>query len=136
MIMVDAADASNKSGRDRLKKYRYKIEDAARKEAKLVNWVKLEEGADLFVELVYARPVSHLRKDLTLRKGKPIHKQSKPDLDKLLRAINDALGEAEIFGDDSQVVSVRISKRYAKPEEVHGIVIEVRPSALGLAGLL
>lgn len=135
MIIVDAADVSNKTDRDRLKKYREHVAAVARKEAQAIGWKMLEGGVDLEVTILYQRPDGHLKKNRSLRKGRPVHKQSKPDLDKLLRAINDALAMAEIFKDDSQVVNVAIHKRYAKDGEVHGALIVVRETPLGLAGL-
>lgn len=136
MIMVDAADVSNKTNRDRLKKYRRRVALEAEKSAKLVGWEKLEGGVDLSIWLIYRRPESHLKVSGALRKGKPIHKVSKPDLDKLLRAINDGLAMAGVFGDDSQVVNVAIRKRYARATEIHGVKITARATPTGLAGLL
>ena len=44
MIIVDAADVSNKSGRDRLKKYRQEVEAVARDEMIKIGWEMIEEG--------------------------------------------------------------------------------------------
>ena len=93
-------------------------------------------GADLKIEFVYQRPDSHWKKNGTLRKGIPVHKRGIPDLDKLLRSTNDALTMAGVFKDDSHVVNVEMSKRYAARTELHGIRIEVRRTPDGLAGLL
>lgn len=46
------------------------------------------------------------------RRGWPI---VRPDLDKLTRAIFDALTDAGVWGDDSQVVGVYASKEYELP---------------------
>ena len=50
----------------------------------------------------------------------------RPDLDKLVRATLDGLGSANIWTDDSQVVSMNVSKRLAEIDEVTGcrIVVE------------
>lgn len=46
---------------------------------------------------------------------KRFYAAKRPDLDKLLRSTFDALGEAGVWGDDSQVVEVRAGKTYAEP---------------------
>jgi Holliday junction resolvase RusA-like endonuclease len=53
----------------------------------------------------------------------------RPDLDKLLRSTFDALGEAGIWGDDSQVIEVTAAKTFAelgKSLDVPGADIVVR----------
>jgi crossover junction endodeoxyribonuclease RusA len=49
----------------------------------------------------------------------------KPDLDKLMRAILDAITSAGIWRDDSQVIRASISKRLAKLEETPGCHITI-----------
>ena len=48
----------------------------------------------------------------------------RPDLDKLVRAVFDALTNV-VFKDDSQVVSVFASKRLAGPGDTVGVTVEV-----------
>ncbi len=52
------------------------------------------------------------------------HKGGPGDLDKLVRAIGDALTEAQVWKDDAQVVDLHAKKRYAIGEP--GISITVR----------
>jgi crossover junction endodeoxyribonuclease RusA len=71
------------------------------------------------LEFVLKRPVSAPKK----RTPPAIRR---PDLDKLVRATLDGLGSANIWTDDSQVVSMNVSKRLAEIDEVTGcrIVVE------------
>lgn len=62
------------------------------------------------------RPVSLPKKVLAATK--------KPDLDKLLRAVKDAL-TGVLWSDDSQVVTITAGKRYAATEEGPGVSIAV-----------
>lgn len=48
-----------------------------------------------------------------------------PDLDKLVRAVGDALTICRVFGDDSQVVELWADKRSAGPEHAPGAFIVV-----------
>jgi len=57
------------------------------------------------------------------RRGVLVHTK-KPDLDKLLRAVLDAL-TGVVFGDDSQVVEIHAAKRYTDGEEIPHAVITV-----------
>ncbi|WP_246816891.1 RusA family crossover junction endodeoxyribonuclease [Corynebacterium sp. HMSC08A12] len=54
------------------------------------------------------------------------HMVQKPDLDKLLRALNDGL-TGIAFHDDSQVVEIKATKRRAEPGEEIGVEVDVAP---------
>jgi len=76
-------------------------------------------GVSLTVEFRYSRPKSHYgrRNGQPYLKGSaPIYKASAPDLDKLIRAVNDAL-KGIAFVDDALVVHIKASKLYT-----HGTV--------------
>jgi Holliday junction resolvase RusA-like endonuclease len=68
---------------------------------------------------VFPRPKSHYgtgRNAGTLKPGAPLYHASRPDRDKLERAINDALKIAGIFKDDSQNAAGGSKKIYgARP---------------------
>ncbi len=52
----------------------------------------------------------------------------KPDLDKLLRAVGDALTDARVLGDDSQITTLsNVRKRVCEPGALPGVEILVRP---------
>lgn len=63
----------------------------------------------------FARPKSR-------RRGEPITRSS-GDLDKLLRNVLDALQDAGVIGDDSQVTSCTASKRYVDGSTLPGATI-------------
>lgn len=137
MVLVEAANMRTKAGEvGRLDKFRERVCSNAMYAAEDQGWEMNTTGVDVTIGLIYERPVSHVKKNGSLRKGKPVHKVSMPDLDKILRSVNDALAMAGIFDDDSRVVGATIVKHYAKPGQVHGVYIEVRETAMGLAGLL
>lgn len=74
---------------------------------------------------VLPRPKSHFRKNGELRPSAPMRHVSKPDGDKLLRAVLDALtGIAWV--DDSQADFALARKRYADPGEQPGVSVAVR----------
>ncbi len=55
---------------------------------------------------------------------KVIYPTTRPDADKLLRALGDAL-KAVLYADDSQVVKLSIEKRFANPDEAPGVTVWV-----------
>lgn len=99
----------------RLRPWRTSLADAA---------VAAMEGRDpwagpVAVDLVFsiARPKGHWRtgaRSTELRPSAPDVPTTKPDLDKLTRAVLDAL-TGIVFRDDSQVVDVQATKRYGTP---------------------
>lgn len=71
-------------------------------------------------EFIFPRPKSHYRTGKNahvLKDTAPDFHTSKPDADKLARAIGDAL-TGIVFRDDSQVAVWRIEKRYGEPARV------------------
>lgn len=90
----------------------------------------LDAPVHMNVVFVFARPKGHFgtgRNAGSLKANAPTHKTGKPDLDKLVRAIGDAL-TGVVVRDDSRFVSLRVSKVYT--DEHHrfpGVTIHVRP---------
>lgn len=86
--------------------------------------VEAMDGRDLWagpvaVDLVFtvARPKGHWRtgrRSGELRPSAPATPTSNPDLDKLTRAVLDAL-TGTVFRDDAQVVDLQAAKRYGTP---------------------
>lgn len=50
---------------------------------------------------------------------------SAPDLDKLIRAVGDALQESEVLANDGQIVTLVAHKVYAENETYSGVEIEI-----------
>lgn len=85
-------------------------------------------GGPLVLHVVFElpRPAGHLgtgRNAGVLRASAPCSPTTAPDLDKLIRAIDDALTDAGVWRDDAQVVELRARKQYAAGEP--GCVIHV-----------
>lgn len=85
---------------------------------------------EIVVELVFKfpRPLSHYgtgRNAGKLKDGKQYASMiTKPDLDKLIRAVDDACTHV-LWHDDSQITEVRAAKFYVQPDEEPGVLITV-----------
>lgn len=69
----------------------------------------------------YARPAAHYgtgRNADRLKPSAPHHKPSAPDLDKLQRALGDALTQAGVLRDDALIVEWKVVKRWAAAPSV------------------
>jgi len=101
----------------KVKPWRMAVKYAALEEfIRLDSWYPMSGAIILDVVFRLARPKSHYgtgRNAGHLKLGQPWRPNGCPDLDKLLRSTFDALGEAGVWDDDAQVVSVRASKVYA-----------------------
>lgn len=95
---------------------------------------------------VFRRPAGHWgtgRNASRLKRSAPLYVQTRPDVDKLLRAIGDAI-TGIVCRDDAQLVIVRAEKHYGEPSCVHVLVEELElgealvgdspPDALGTSG--
>jgi crossover junction endodeoxyribonuclease RusA len=85
---------------------------------------------------ILPRPKSHYRTGKhhdQLRADAPTWSPKKPDLDKLLRALLDALTTAQVWNDDSQVATLHARKVYATPGRPPGCDIVVQPLPEGEA---
>lgn len=84
-------------------------------------------ACELSCEFILPRPDGHWLSPGRLRKGAPAHPEVKPDLSKLVRAVEDAL-IGVVYRDDSRVVRYgEMGKRYAAWGGSGGAVIRVRP---------
>lgn len=50
----------------------------------------------------------------------------KPDLDKLIRAVNDGLSDAGVWDDDARITAITAQKKYETPEQKPGVFITIR----------
>lgn len=82
---------------------------------------------------ILPRPGSHYRTGANagkLRDTAPRYPAGRPDLDKLVRAVLDAIGSTgRVWNDDAQVCHVNAWKYYATPDEPVGVQITVRSLA-------
>lgn len=69
----------------------------------------------------FPRPAGHFGKR-GLRPSAPVYPAVRPDLDKLVRAVLDALTESGCIRDDAQVVTLFAGKRYGEAPGVSVIV--------------
>jgi len=77
-----------------------------------------------------ARPRVHFRTGrhrALLRDAAPEVPTAAPDLDKLVRAVADALTTARVWEDDGQVALICAGKVYACPPEEEGVQVRVIP---------
>jgi len=106
------------SAGDRVKTWRQDVRTAAERALNEdPRWAPHPSDA-LAVEIRFAlaRPRSHYgtgRNAGTLKATAPSYPTTKPDLDKLERAVLDALTSAGVYPDDSQVAVLHGHKRYA-----------------------
>jgi len=81
------------------------------------------------INFVMPRPKGHYgtgKNENVLKPSAPKHPASMPDLDKLLRAVFDALTDAQVWKDDGQVVWVQTAKHYVGPSWPDGIGVHVQ----------
>lgn len=71
----------------------------------------------------FVRPKSHLLRDGSLAKGRSEHHTIRPDIDKLVRAVLDAM-TGVVWLDDSQVVAITASKGYGSRA---GVWVGIKP---------
>lgn len=75
---------------------------------------------DLFFE--FERPVSHFGKK-GLRASAPREHMSRPDVDNLTKAVMDEMSELGFWRDDDRVVSLAVSKAWAREAGRFGCLI-------------
>ena len=87
----------------------------------------LGQGLAVAMHFIFPRPKAHFRSGKyahLLKDSAPTIHTGKPDLDNAIKLVCDALGTPKnplIYSDDSCVVSIVSSKRWAKPGEVSGV---------------
>jgi len=112
------------SNAQRLAQWRHDLGEAARRSG-----VPCTPGpVEVFAVFTFARPKSHLGKR-GLRPSAPVEHTQRPDLDKLARALLDAL-TAIAYTDDRNVVSLTLAKVWS---ERPGCVVHVVAALEGAA---
>lgn len=78
----------------------------------------LDMPLHMTIEFRFPRPKHHFgmgKNSLTLKEKAPTLYTNKPDLDKLVRAVGDALTQANIIRDDSRITRITARKIYGAP---------------------
>lgn len=101
----------------KLAEWRNIISDVAIKIAETNDWAIAERGEAIDVKMLFYFPRPASRK-------KDRNMTTRPDLDKLIRAVNDAL-TGILYEDDSQIVSMTPGKYYIIDNQIPGVYIEV-----------
>jgi len=107
-----------------LKEWRALVANTAQAESAMWTVSPLDPVA---LDLVFylPRPKGHWGVN-GLRPSAPKWPTKKPDLDKLVRAVGDALVPV-LLHDDNQVLSIQALKKYATPEEPPGVLVSLYP---------
>lgn len=118
------------SAGDKLSTYRGDICRAAREVMGAFEDPPYQGAVYVGLEFRFPRPRSHYRTGRNaelLRDNAPSHLTRPPDIDKLSRAVLDALMFAGVFHDDGQVVSLIARKYYVPGISQASTTITVRP---------
>lgn len=104
-------------GGRRLKEWRIAVIDAAKQAMLAAGWETRDEAVRLVVTFRILRPksVSHKKRQLPT---------VPPDLDKLVRAVGDALESAGVVKSDARIVSISASKRYCDSRPGASIAVQ------------
>lgn len=91
---------------------------------------RIAAGVPVTVAMVFLlpRPRGHYgtgRNASQTRPSAPPCPTGKPDLSKLVRAVEDALTVARVWRDDAQVVSANVAKIWASEGEPPGVLVEI-----------
>lgn len=87
----------------------------------------IDGPVELFCRFVLARPAGHFgtgRNAGSVRLSAPRYPIVKPDITKLIRAVEDALSGI-VYRDDAQIVNQRAFKAYGTPERVEIVVWKI-----------
>jgi Holliday junction resolvase RusA-like endonuclease len=91
---------------------------------------------DLTVTFFVRRPKGHYgtgRNANVLKPSAPAFPTTRPDTTKLVRAVEDAMSDAAVWGDDAQVVDQHAFKRYCEAGEPERCEVTVRSMSGTLA---
>ena len=108
------------SAGDRLKEWRSEVHAAAMVAKVQAGWAPVNGPVMVEIMFYLPRPKAHYgsgRNAGVLKDWVPAVPTTRPDGDKLARAVLDALTSAAVYVDDSQVVDLHASKRFADGRE-------------------
>lgn len=111
-----------------LKPWRALVTSAAHEVMVANNMRPLTGPLTLNVTFRFARPRKHFhtgKRSEVLRPDAPVFHTTMPDVEKLVRSINDAMADAGVMLNDSQVSVVHARKVYVRPGETPGAYVVV-----------
>lgn len=112
------------------KTWRQHVMDATWEQLKLLQYTTSTSPVGVSLTFILPRPAGHYgtgSNAARVRPGAPAAPAVSPDLDKLCRAVLDALTDAGVWRDDAQVTRLAADKVYAGYDERPGVMIEVWP---------
>lgn len=119
-----------------LKAWRSDMRDATM--TALAGGHRLAGPVEVQVVFLMRRPRSHFSTakghENDLKAKAPLFHTQRPDVDKLQRALLDAMTSAGAYSDDSQVVHVSASKAWTDAGELPGALVSVQPLVREPAG--
>jgi crossover junction endodeoxyribonuclease RusA len=125
VVLTDLADMHKKSrGSNALKKWRQNVAGRALIARRKAGFEMFTAAVTVDAEFVLPRADGHFVTSGALAKRAPLFPR-RPDVSKLLRAIEDAM-TGVVYVDDSQVTRAVVSKRYAIRGGSGGVMIRVR----------
>ena len=108
-----------------LKPWRELVAHAARRTMAARRAEVLDVPCRVDLTFYLPRPAGHYKQDGGLRASAPAWPAVKPDIDKLERAVFDAITAAGVWADDSRAVVVQKSKQYAALPHQAGVAVLV-----------
>lgn len=124
-VPTAAGGRSKESNEAKLKPWRAAVTAAAHE---AMDGRQLRTGPlELRVTFVFPRLATHFgtgRNAGRLKPSAPLYVRVRPDVDKLMRAIGDAL-TGVVFRDDGQIVIAHLEKHYGDPPCAHVVVDEL-----------
>ena len=115
-----------------LKPWRAEVAGCAEAAARDASWETLTGPTEVTIGFYQARPASHYgtgRNAGKLKPSAPTWKATAPDVDKLVRAVLDALTTSRTIHDDRIIARLVVEDRYA--DAATGARITIRPLATG-----
>lgn len=112
----------------KLKPWRAEVAGVTADTMQAVGWKTLDEPCEVAITFYSARPGGHYgtgRNAGVLKPNAPVWKATAPDIDKLTRAILDALTTSQAFRDDGRVARLVVEDLYA--DHATGARITITP---------
>ncbi|MGH3498423.1 MAG: RusA family crossover junction endodeoxyribonuclease [Nocardioidaceae bacterium] len=119
-VMVEASK--------RVKPWRQDVKTAALAARDATGHQTLVGPVTIRIQFRFARPAYHYRTGRhagQLKPNAPTSHHTRPDIEKCQRAVSDALTEAGVWRDDSQVCHAEATKTYTGPGQLPGAYIVV-----------